>query len=74
MPTNESPSKLPSLDSLCISAAWTMARNKITRHEQFVSGGEELGDYFDEKSHKIVKVTIEWVAASEADPKNFEAA
>jgi len=79
--------KFEGMNQLCIEAAIAMNRELrpamdaigTPKHVQFVSwedvligetGMARMGWY----PEKLVKVTIEWVDESEADPKNFEAA
>lgn len=62
-----------SCHDFCVAAAVSMVRvNGSSKHESFVDG-EDAGDVIGFKEGgKILKVTIEWVDASEANPEMFQ--
>lgn len=62
-----------SCHDFCVAAAVSMVRvNGSIKHESFVDG-EDAGDVIGFKEGgKILKVTIEWVDASETNPEMFQ--
>ena len=68
----ESQAVFGSCHDFCVAAAVSMVRDGSTKHESFVDG-EDAGDVIGFKEGgKILKVTIEWVDASEANPEMFQ--
>ena len=61
------------LHEICVEAVEKMYSDHISHHVSFISPEDDISFGLKEGG-KIPKVTIEWVDASEADPKNFEAA
>ena len=57
------------LNDLCIAAARKMLDEGINRHETFVQEDDFAGIPYSFPSREILKVTIEWADASEAQPK-----
>lgn len=63
----------PSLNEICVEAVNQMVNDGVTKHIQFISAEDDI--WFGLKAGgKIPKITIEWVDAQEAAPKNFETA
>ncbi len=61
------------LHELCVQAVNKMVEEGITRHMSFISPEDDISFGLKEGG-KIPKVTIEWVDASEADPKKLSVA
>jgi hypothetical protein len=65
--------EITSLHELCVEAVEKAYSDHISHHTSFISAEDDISFGLKEGG-RIPKVTIEWVDASEADPKNFEAA
>ena len=68
----ESEAVFGSCHDFCVAAAVAMVRGiESTRHESFVDI-EDTSEIGFKEGGRILKVTIEWVDASEANPEMFQ--